>query len=328
MLPRGRVDADDPQPAEVALAHAAVAIGVLQAVLNLLLRALVDLRLQAPVAGGLVEDLAALLARVDGSLDACHGRSFAQRSRSRRLTSFSSDVRDGLVADGRRASASASSSRGCASCMPCRRVSLPLPVSLKRFLAPEWVLFGHQVLVGSGSGSAAAASASAALRASARGLGLGGASAWLRACASASGSASARLPAPRSAGSGVGGLSRGASFAPGFVGGSSLTGASIITMLRPSWIGSDSITPSSDDIFCEPFEQRSTALGVAHLAPAEHDRDLDLVALAQEAYDMALLGRVVVGIDLRAELDLLDRDRALVLARQLLLLLLVVLVLQ
>src|SRR3954447_23873650 len=63
---------------------------------------------------------------------------------------------------------------------------------------------------------------------------------------------------------------------------------------------------------------------MAHLAPAEHDRDLDLVALAQEAYDMALLRGVVVGIDLRAELDLLDRDRALVLARQLLLLLLVV----
>ena len=42
---------------------------------------------------------------------------------------------------------------------------------------------------------------------------------------------------------------------------------------------------------------------------------------------MALLGGVVVGIDLRAELDLLDRDRALVLARQLLLLLLVVAVL-
>ena len=78
---------------------------------------------------------------------------------------------------------------------------------------------------------------------------------------------------------------------------------------------------------CEPFEQRPTALGMAHLAPAEHDRDLDLVALAQEAYDMALLGGVVVGIDLRAELDLLDRDRALVLARQLLLLLLVVAVL-
>ena len=80
-------------------------------------------------------------------------------------------------------------------------------------------------------------------------------------------------------------------------------------------------------IFCEPFEQRPTALGMAHLAPAEHDRDLDLVALAQEAYDMALLGGVVVGIDLGAELDLLDRDRALVLARQLLLLLLVVAVL-
>jgi hypothetical protein len=59
---------------------------------------------------------------------------------------------------------------------------------------------------------------------------------------------------------------------------------------------------------------------VRHLAPAEHDGHLDLVARLQEARDVALLGVVVVLRDLRPELDLPDVDLLLVLARGLLLL--------
>jgi hypothetical protein len=56
---------------------------------------------------------------------------------------------------------------------------------------------------------------------------------------------------------------------------------------------------------------------VVLLAAAEHDRDLDLRALVEEALDVALLGVVVVDPDLRPELDLLDVDLDLVLAREL-----------
>ena len=75
-------------------------------------------------------------------------------------------------------------------------------------------------------------------------------------------------------------------------------------------------------------EQRPAALGVGLLAAAEHDRDLDLVVVAQEALDVALLGVVVVVGDLRPQLDLADVDLLLVLAGLLLLLLLLVLVLR
>ena len=67
---------------------------------------------------------------------------------------------------------------------------------------------------------------------------------------------------------------------------------------------------------------------MGHLAAAEHDRHLDLVARLEEALDVALLGVVVVLRDLRPELDLPDVDLLLVLARGLLLLDLLVLVLR
>ena len=82
------------------------------------------------------------------------------------------------------------------------------------------------------------------------------------------------------------------------------------------------------EVLEEPLQQRPAALGVGLLAAAEHDRDLDLVVLAQEALDVALLGLVVVVGDLRPQLDLADVDLRLVLAGRLLLLLLLVLVLR
>ena len=66
------VDAHDPQLAKLALAHAAVAVGVVEAALDLLFGAAVARVLGATVALGLLEDLAALLISVDASLDSRH----------------------------------------------------------------------------------------------------------------------------------------------------------------------------------------------------------------------------------------------------------------
>ena len=82
------------------------------------------------------------------------------------------------------------------------------------------------------------------------------------------------------------------------------------------------------ELLGQAVEDHHAALGVRDLAAAEHDRDLDLVLVAQEALDVALLRLVVVLRDLRPELDLADRDLLLVLARLLELLGLLVLVLR
>src|SRR5436190_13844155 len=55
----------------------------------------------------------------------------------------------------------------------------------------------------------------------------------------------------------------------------------------------------------QPHQEVAATFRVVLLPPAEHDRDLDLCALVEEALDMALLGVVVVDPDLRPELDLL-----------------------
>src|SRR5262249_3967772 len=67
-----RVDADDPEATELALLVLAIAVRVDERVLDLLLRVRVVRALEAPVALRLLENLAALLARVDGTLDAGH----------------------------------------------------------------------------------------------------------------------------------------------------------------------------------------------------------------------------------------------------------------
>src|SRR6185437_6108473 len=65
----------------------------------------------------------------------------------------------------------------------------------------------------------------------------------------------------------------------------------------------------------ELLQQPEAELGTGLLATAEHDRHLDLVPRLEEPLDVALLGAVVVRVDLRAELDLLDDGLRLVLAR-------------
>src|SRR4026208_82487 len=72
LLARRRVDANDPQLAERALLVLAVAVGVMQRVLDLLLGVLVRGLLEPPVALRLAEYLAALLARVNGAFDPRH----------------------------------------------------------------------------------------------------------------------------------------------------------------------------------------------------------------------------------------------------------------
>src|SRR5207245_11074221 len=71
---RPRVDPHDPEAAEGALLVLAVAVRVGERVVDLLLRVAVRGLLEPPVALRLAEDLAALLARVDGTLDARHQR--------------------------------------------------------------------------------------------------------------------------------------------------------------------------------------------------------------------------------------------------------------
>src|SRR5262249_27298256 len=76
----------------------------------------------------------------------------------------------------------------------------------------------------------------------------------------------------------------------------------------------------------EPLENPPADFRMRHLAPAEEDRRLHLVAVFEEALDVLLLELVVVLVDLRPELDLLDLDYLLVppgLARALLFLVLI-----
>ena len=66
------VDPLDPQPAEVALARLAVAVGVDERVGDLLLRLAVQARPLTAVSAGALEDFPALLLGVDRPLHACH----------------------------------------------------------------------------------------------------------------------------------------------------------------------------------------------------------------------------------------------------------------
>src|SRR4051794_30821299 len=64
--------------------------------------------------------------------------------------------------------------------------------------------------------------------------------------------------------------------------------------------------PELLDVAGEALQEPEPELGPVLLATAEHDRDLDLVALAKEAHHVTFLGLVVVGVDLRAKLHLFD----------------------
>ena len=70
-------------------------------------------------------------------------------------------------------------------------------------------------------------------------------------------------------------------------------------------------------VICQTHQEVTPPVRMLALAAPEHDRDLDLRALVEEALDVAFLGLVVVDPDLGPELDLLDVDLGLVLAGEL-----------
>src|SRR5581483_6668791 len=248
-LSRRGVDPDDPEAPEVALPVLPVTVRVDERVLDLLLRPPVGLALEPPVALGLLEDLAPLLAGVDRSFDSRHY--FLPRSDR---TSFRSLATTCSARRKLRFRFGAFLPRLWLR-IAWRRSSFPPAVSLNRFFAALFLFcFGI--------------------------------------------SASSRADALR----------------------------------RPEH--HDHVPPVEErrglhhsdllHVLRQPHQEVSTALRVRGLAPPEHDRDLDLRALPEEALDVAFLRVVVVNSDLRSELDLLDVDLRLVLPRELGLLLLLV----
>ena len=111
-------------------------------------------------------------------------------------------------------------------------------------------------------------------------------------------------------------------FTPAF-----FVGPSTMTMFRPSRVGCCSICPISLTSSARRSRSSLPRSGWRFSRPAEHDRHLHLGPLVEEPDDVPLLRLVVVIADLRPELDLLDVDRRLVLARLLRPLLLLVAVL-
>ena len=98
-------------------------------------------------------------------------------------------------------------------------------------------------------------------------------------------------------------------------------GARIMIIWRPSMRGSYSTLASSSKSTAHFLQQLHAQFRVTHLAAAEAQGDLHLVALFEEAVHGLGLHFVVVNVDVRAELDLLDLDQLLALARFVLLLL-------
>lgn len=98
-------------------------------------------------------------------------------------------------------------------------------------------------------------------------------------------------------------------------------------MLRPSMRGCCSTVAQGLEILGKAVEHDASLLRVSHLTTAEHDRDLDLCPLLEEAHHVGLLGLIVAHVDLGTKLHLLDLDARLVLARSLGLAILLVLVL-
>ena len=85
-------------------------------------------------------------------------------------------------------------------------------------------------------------------------------------------------------------------------------GASTITICRPSSFGNCSTTPYGSRSLPHPLQQPHAELLVRHLAAAEAQRHLGLVALLEEPDQVAQLDLVVALVGARPELDFLDLD--------------------
>src|SRR5688572_7827545 len=68
-------------------------------------------------------------------------------------------------------------------------------------------------------------------------------------------------------------------------------------------------------LIAQPLENAPPDLGMCHLAAAEENRGLHLVAVSEEALDVLLLELIVVLVDLGPEFDFFDVDDLLVLLR-------------
>ena len=86
-------------------------------------------------------------------------------------------------------------------------------------------------------------------------------------------------------------------------------------MFRPSSRGGFSGAAYGARSLRQAVEDVPPEVGVGHLAAPEHDGHLDPVPLREEPHHVALLEVVVVHLDLRPHLDLLDLDDPLVLLR-------------
>src|SRR5579864_2766910 len=71
--------------------------------------------------------------------------------------------------------------------------------------------------------------------------------------------------------------------------------------------------PTLANVFNQALQNFASQAGARHLAAAEKDRGLDLVAFIQKTQHVILLGLVVVIVHVDAELHFFDRDRFLVL---------------
>jgi hypothetical protein len=74
--------------------------------------------------------------------------------------------------------------------------------------------------------------------------------------------------------------------------------------------------PCITHILNEPIDDGITQLAMRHLAAFETQRRLDLIAFAQEANRLVLLGLVIMLVDGHGKLNFLDHDHFLLLARR------------
>ena len=88
-----------------------------------------------------------------------------------------------------------------------------------------------------------------------------------------------------------------------------------MTIWRPSYLGSCSTLAVGPSVVLDPVQQFGAKLLVRHFASTKSQGHLDLVTLLEEALYRAHLHLIIVIVDHRAELDLLDLDDLLLLAR-------------
>ena len=83
----------------------------------------------------------------------------------------------------------------------------------------------------------------------------------------------------------------------------------------PSMRGMNSTTPAAANVLNQTVNDLVAEIAVSHLASAETQARLHLVAFGQKADRLILLGLVIVLVDRHRELDFLDGDHFLALAR-------------